>query len=61
MNKDSIEPNFVRSVLELLKEALHNAPEFRESLATGNLDRDLVPLLGDPVFEQWRSEVLTRE
>jgi hypothetical protein len=58
MNKDSVEPNFVRSVIELLKEALQNAPEFRESLATENLDRDLVPLLGNPVFERWRSEVL---
>jgi hypothetical protein len=60
MNKDSLEPNFVRSVIELLKEALQNAPEFRESLATENLDRDLVPLLGNPVFEQWRSDLLTK-
>lgn len=60
MNKDSLEPNFVRSVIELLKEALHNAPEFRESLATDTLDRDLAPLLGNPVFEQWRAEVMTK-
>jgi len=60
MNKDNLEPNFVRSVIELLKEALQNSPEFRESLATENLDRDLVPLLGNPVFEQWRTEVLTK-
>ncbi len=58
MNKDSIEPNFVRSVIELLKEALQNAPEFRESLTTEHLDRDLVPLLGNAEFERWRGEVL---
>ena len=33
---------------------------FRESLAMENLDRDLAPLLGNPVFEQWRAEVLTK-
>ena len=42
----------VGSVIALLTEALHNAPEFREDLVTENLDRDLVPLLGNPVFEQ---------
>jgi hypothetical protein len=49
------------SVIELLTEALHNAPEFREDLATENLDRDLVPLLGNPVFERWRGDVLNKE
>lgn len=51
----------VESVIELLTEALQNAPEFRESLATENLDRDLVPLLCNPVFERWRSDVLKKE
>jgi hypothetical protein len=57
-NKGHIEPDFVRSVIELLKEALQNAPEFRESLTTENLDRDLAPLLGNAIFEQWRTSVL---
>jgi hypothetical protein len=56
MNRDRID-----SVIELLTEALHNAPEFREDLATENLDRDLVPLLGNPVFERWRGDVLNKE
>jgi tetratricopeptide (TPR) repeat protein len=56
MNRDRVD-----SVIELLTEALHNAPEFREDPATENLDRDLVPLLGNPVFERWRGDVLNKE
>jgi hypothetical protein len=58
MNKGNRDAHFVDSVVELLTEALENAPEFREDLAAENLDRDLVPLLGDPVFERWRTDVL---
>jgi hypothetical protein len=47
-----------RKLIALLNEALQNAPSFRESLVTESLDRDLVTLLGDPVFERWRSDVL---
>ena len=56
MNKDRVD-----SVIELLSEALQNAPEFREDLATENLDRDLVPLLGNSVFDRWRRDVLNKE
>jgi hypothetical protein len=61
MNKGSLDASVVDSVIELLAEALQNAPEFREDLATENLDRDLVPLLGNAAFEQWRDGVLNKQ
>jgi hypothetical protein len=48
----------VESVIEVLAEALHLAPEFREDLRTGNLDGDLAPLLGNAIFDRWRADVL---
>ena len=50
-----------QSVIELLTEAFQNAPEFRDDLTTENLDRDRVPLLGNPVFERQRCDVLNKE
>ena len=58
VNRDRMKPEVVRSVVEVLNEALRNAPEFRDSLTAETLDADLVPLLGSPIFEQWRSSVL---
>jgi tetratricopeptide (TPR) repeat protein len=61
LNEGKLTPTFVESLIELLAEALENAPEFQESLATESPDRDLVSLLGNPVFERWRGEVLNGE
>jgi hypothetical protein len=61
MHKGHLDAALVNSVIELLSEALQNAPEFREDLATENLDRDLLPLRSDAVFERWRGGVLKGE
>ena len=61
LNAGRLKPDVVRSVIEVLNEALRNAPEFRESLAAESLDADLAPLVGHPIFEQWRSSVLGGE
>jgi hypothetical protein len=56
-----MQPSNVDSVIELLKEAIHEAPEFRDSLATENLDRDLASLLESSVFLRWRDDVLSKK
>jgi hypothetical protein len=48
-------------VIQLLAEALQHAPEFREDLRTENLDGDLAPLMGNPIFDRWRADVLSRK
>ena len=60
MHKGHLDACLVDSVIETLSEALQNAPEFREDLATENLDRDLLPLVGDVAFERWRGDVLNK-
>ena len=50
----------VESVIMGLEEALQLAPEFREGLRTENLDGDLAPLLGNPIFDRGRADVLSR-
>lgn len=56
-----MQPSNVDSVIELLKEAIHEAPEFRDSLATENLDRDLASLLESSIFLRWRDDVLSEK
>ncbi|MEJ1963940.1 MAG: hypothetical protein WDO56_21285 [Gammaproteobacteria bacterium] len=58
VHRDEMRPEVVHSVVEVLNEALRNAPEFRESLTAETLDVDLMPLVGSPIFEQWRRSVL---
>lgn len=60
LDRECLHKEVVRSVIEALSEALRDAPEFRESLTPEALDADLVPLVGHPVFEKWRSAVLKR-
>ncbi len=49
-NPGNHEPEFVRSVVDILKEAIQNAPEFRESLSAKSFDRDLATLLWRPTL-----------
>jgi hypothetical protein len=58
MNVRSLTPETTRSIVAVLDEAIQNAPEFCEGLTEQDLDRDLVPLIGNPVFDEWRSVVL---
>jgi hypothetical protein len=60
LNREALRKEVVQSVIESLTEALHDAPEFRESLTPDALDADLLPLVGNPAFEKWRSSVLKR-
>lgn len=50
---DSVQP-----VIDALDEALRHAPQFRESLTAGALDDDLAPLVGNPIFDEWRRTTL---
>jgi hypothetical protein len=61
MSGGNADAHSVDSVVELLSEAVQNAPSLREELAADNLDPDLVSLLGNPVFERWRGDVLKKE
>ncbi len=57
-----MQPGSVDSVIELaLTEAIQNAPEFRESLMTQNLDGDLVSLLGVPASSDGGTTFLAKE
>jgi hypothetical protein len=58
MNTSMLTPETVRSIVDVLDEAIQNAPEFREGLSEQALDRDLVPLVGNSIFDQWRGGVL---
>jgi len=58
MNVRCLTPETTRSIIAVLDEAIQNAPEFREGLTEQALDRDLAPLIGNPVFDQWRERVL---
>jgi len=58
MNVRSMTPETTRSIVAVLDEAIQNAPEFCECLTEQAFDRDLVPLVGNPIFDQWRSVVL---
>ena len=58
MNVRIMTPETTRSIIAVLDEAIQNAPEFREGLTEQALDRDLVSLIGNPIFDQWRSVVL---
>jgi hypothetical protein len=51
----------VTSVVEDLRRAVHNAPEYAESLQPKQLDPDLAPLVGHPIFESWRASALARK
>jgi len=61
MNGGSEDANFIASVIAQLSEAIQNAPEFGEDLSPDRLDSDLASLLGNPVFERWRADVLNKE
>jgi hypothetical protein len=54
-------PQTVRSIVEDLRRAVHDAPGFVESLSSSALDPDLVSLVGHPIFEAWRHEALGRK
>lgn len=47
------------SIIDLLKQAIQNAREFRESLTPASFDNDLAPMPGDPAFERWRASLIT--
>lgn len=58
LNVRSPTPDTTRSIVAALDEAIRNAPEFCEGLTEQALDRDLVSLVGNPIFDQWRNVVL---
>ncbi len=58
MNVRSMTPETTQSIVAVLDEAIQNAPEFREGLTEQALDRDLVPLIGNPILDQWRNVIL---
>lgn len=58
MNVLSMTPDTARSIVANLDEAIHYAPDFRDGLTEQSLDRDLVPLVGNSIFDQWRRGIL---
>jgi hypothetical protein len=58
INVRCMSPETMHSIVAVLDEAIRNVPDFREGLTEHALDRDLVSLVGNPIFDQWRSEVL---
>jgi hypothetical protein len=58
INVRCMTPETTRSIVAVLDEAIQNAPDFREDLTEHAFDRDLVSLVGNPIFDQWRSVVL---
>jgi hypothetical protein len=58
MNAGCMTPETTRSIIAVLDEAIRDAPEFREGLTEQALDRDLVPLIGNPIFDRWRSAIV---
>jgi len=51
----------VTSVVDDLKRAVQDAPAFAKSLWPKVLDDDLASLVGHPIFESWREQVLGQE
>ena len=58
INVRCMTPETMHSIVAVLDEAIQNVPDFREGLTEHALDRDLVSLVGNPIFDQWRSEIL---
>lgn len=58
MNVRCMTPETTHSIVAVLDEAIQNAPDFRDGLTEQALDRDLASLVGNPVFDQWRSVIL---
>jgi len=57
-NKGDLKEENVKSIIEDLELSLQNEPGFKNSLRDVDFDDDLKPLVGNPIFDNWRKKIL---